>query len=151
MTKIVSLNQIPQSKNLVLVTGVFDIIHSEHIKFLNKAKSKGSLLVVGLEPDLRVKNIKGKSRPINTIKQRLKAIAALSIADYIFPLPSNLNTKSGRESLIKKIRPGLLAVSASTPNLTEKRRVMKLVGGTVKIVLPHNPNISTTKLISTHI
>ncbi len=49
---------------IVLVTGVFDLLHQEHVIFLAKAKSGGDLLIVAIESDMRVKKIKGNDRPI---------------------------------------------------------------------------------------
>ena len=155
MTKIVSLSNIYHlrstvsvTKTIVLVTGVFDIIHSEHKKLLQAAKQQADILLVGLEPDIRVRELKGTTRPINTINERLKNIKRLKLADYVFELPTNLNTKKGREAVIKNLKPNILAASVSTPNLSEKRRIMKLIGGRVKIVLPHNPKVSSSKLLS---
>ena len=56
----------------ILVTGVFDLLHQEHINFLTKAKAVGDILVVGLETDTRVKQLKGFNRPINSTKDRLQ-------------------------------------------------------------------------------
>jgi len=131
----------------VLVTGVFDVLHIEHQNFLKAAKAQGDKLYVGLEPDARVKKLKGSGRPINNLKTRIKNIKNLKLADRVFALPSNLDTKQGREVFIKTLKPDILAVSASTPNLTEKRRIIKLIGGQVKVVHPHNPKVSSSKII----
>ena len=154
MTKIVSLNKLFAiryslfaGKTVVLTTGVFDLLHSEHKKLLQAARKEGNLLLVGLESNQRTRQIKGATRPVNTIEQRLKNLAQLNIANYVFELPPNLGIKKGREDLIKKLQPHIYAVSQSTPHLGEKRRVMKLTGGTVKVVLPHNPSFSTSKIL----
>lgn len=154
MTKIVSLKKLFVIRyslfaddKVVLVTGVFDLLHREHKHLLGAAKKQGTMLMVGLEPDQRVAQLKGEGRPVNNITQRLDAIAKLGIADYTFELPQNMATKAGREDLIKKLRPHILAVSPSTPNLPEKRRIMRLVGGRVKVVIPYDPTISTTSLL----
>ncbi len=154
MTQIVSLatlydlhSTIFQRHRVVLVTGVFDLLHPEHKKLLQAAKKQGNILLVGLEPDQRVAKLKGPTRPLNPINTRLQNLSALCLADYVFKLPTNLNTREGREDLITKLHPHLLAVSSHTPHLTEKRRIMKLIGGQVKVVLRHNPDVSTTRLI----
>lgn len=154
MTQIVSLRKLvalrrrlkPKSR-IVLVTGVFDLLHREHEHLLATAKKVGTVLLVGLESDKRVAQLKGEGRPVNKMKERLRAIAHLNLADYVFALPQNMATKFGREDLIKKIQPHILAVSSSTPNLPEKRRIMDLVAGRVKILIPHDPTISTTSLL----
>lgn len=154
MTQIISLqklyaicHKLRATNTTVLVTGVFDILHTEHQKLLHKAKKLGDILIVGLEPDSRVKKLKGESRPKNTINKRQKNLVALNIADYVFKLPS-LSTPIKRQVFIKQLKPHILAVSSSTPHLSEKRRLMKLVNGQAKVVIPHNPTISTTKLLS---
>lgn len=131
----------------VLVTGVFDILHQEHKKLLKKAKKQGDYLVVALETDERVKKIKGSSRPVNSLKTRIQNLKDLNIANKVTPLPKKFNTNKERLSWLKKIKPDVLAVSESTPNIKVKRQLMNKIGGKVKVVLPHNPNISTTKII----
>jgi len=134
-------------KTTVLVTGVFDILHQEHKNFLNQAKKQGDILLVGLESDKRVSQLKGKDRPINNLQIRFKNLAKWGIADYLFPLPKKFNTTKDHQKLLSQLRPNILAVSANTPNLSAKRQLIEKYGGKIKTVLKHNPNISTTKLI----
>lgn len=131
----------------VLVTGVFDILHSEHKKLLSAAKKLGGILLVGLETDARVRQLKGPGRPINPLRVRLKNLQQLGIADKVFALPKRFNDLNHFSSLINQIRPDILAASSSTPHLAVKRQIMKRFGGRVVIVLPHNPKTSTTKLL----
>ncbi|MCH7951773.1 adenylyltransferase/cytidyltransferase family protein [Patescibacteria group bacterium] len=135
------------AKTIVLATGVYDILHIEHLRFLKKAKAEGDILIVGIESDERVRKLKGKGRPINPQNQRAEIAAALELVDYAFILPNNLGTKKGREALIKAIRPERYAISANTPFQEEKKRVMEKFGGKLKVVLPHNPEVSTSKII----
>ena len=131
----------------VLVTGVFDILHSEHKKLLSAAKKLGGILLVGVETDARVRRLKGPGRPINPLRLRLKNLRQLGIADKVFTLPKQFNDLNYFTALINQIKPDILAVSASTPHLAIKRRIMKQFGGRVVVVLPHNPKISTTKML----
>lgn len=133
----------------ILVTGVFDLLHQEHINFLTKAKAVGDILVVGLETDTRVKQLKGFNRPINSTKDRLQNLENLKIADKIFTLPKSFNTPQDHLALLQKIKPDILAVSSHTPNLTNKKQLMKKIGGAVKVVHQLNPHISSSKLAST--
>lgn len=134
---------------LVLVTGVFDILHQEHLKLLQQAKALGGILYVGLEPDHRVRQLKGQGRPINNALTRIKQLKQLKLADKVFILP-DLSTPASREQFLRRLKPDIIAVSASTPFLTEKKRLMKLINGQVKIVLPHNPSISTSKMLKSN-
>ncbi|KKS79400.1 MAG: Bifunctional protein HldE, partial [Candidatus Beckwithbacteria bacterium GW2011_GWA2_43_10] len=67
----------------VLVTGCFDVLHSEHKKFLKAAKKLGGTLLVGLETDARTRQLKGPGRPINSLRLRLKNLQQLGIADQV--------------------------------------------------------------------
>ena len=131
----------------VLATGVFDLLHSEHKKFLKVAKAEGDVLVIGLETDERVKRIKGTNRPVWSLKKRLLKMSKIAVVDYVFCLPKEFDKISDHESLIAQIKPDILAVSKHTPHLANKRRLLKKYGGKLKIVLPCNPKISTSKLI----
>lgn len=131
----------------ILVTGVFDVLHSEHKKLLSAAKKLGGILLVGVETDARVSQLKGPGRPVNSLRVRLKNLQQLGIADKVFALPKQFNDLNHFSALINQIRPDILAVSNSTPHLAVKRRIMKQFAGRVVIVLPHNPKISTTKLL----
>jgi cytidyltransferase-like protein len=141
------LQQFHMQKKKVLVTGCFDILHQEHLNFLTKAKAVGDTLLVGVESDARVEKLKGSGRPVNSLKARLKNLKKWGIADKVFALPEKFNTPQDHLRLLKRLKPDILAVSSHTPNLAQKRLLMKKIGGIVKIVLPQNPKISTTKIL----
>lgn len=132
----------------VLVTGVFDILHREHVIFLRKAKKLGDYLVVGVESDKRVKEIKGTNRPIHSQDERVKKIKKEKIADKVIVLPDKFSNKEDHIAFIKKIKPAILAVSSHTAHLDKKEAIMKLFGGKVVIVHNHNPEVSTTVILN---
>ena len=66
------------SKTIVFTNGVFDILHAGHIASLSEAAENGDILIVGLNADSSVKEIKGKDRPINDQNSRAIVLAALS-------------------------------------------------------------------------
>jgi rfaE bifunctional protein nucleotidyltransferase chain/domain len=134
-------------KKIVLVTGVFDILHQLHRLFLEKAKAAGDFLVVGLESDLRVTAMKGKGRPINPELVRQKNVTALNLADIVFILPEQFAGPVDHEALIAAIRPAVLAVSSHTKHLESKSKILQKHGGQVIVVLEHDPSVSTTKLL----
>jgi len=131
----------------VLVTGCFDILHHQHFNFLNQAKKSGEILLVGIETSQRVKSLKGTGRPINSLKTRIKNLKQLGIADQVFALPKKFNTSTDHLNLLKKIKPDILAISSHTPNQKAKADLMKKINGQLKIVFPHNPHTSTSKVI----
>jgi D-beta-D-heptose 7-phosphate kinase / D-beta-D-heptose 1-phosphate adenosyltransferase len=134
-------------QDIVLVTGVFDILHEEHVAFLRAAKNLGGFLLVGLESDLRVGQLKGPDRPINSESQRLANLHTLSIVDAVFILPEQFSKPSDHEALIMAIKPTYLAVSEHTAHLDAKAAILAKVGGQVIVVREHNPLVSTTLLL----
>lgn len=94
-------------KRIVFTNGCFDIIHYGHVAYLEKAKAKGDVLIVGVNSDSSVRKIKGKKRPVNSQSSRVKTIAAFECVDYaiIFNEDTPFN-------LIKRIVPDVLVKGA---------------------------------------
>jgi D-beta-D-heptose 7-phosphate kinase / D-beta-D-heptose 1-phosphate adenosyltransferase len=136
-----------KENSIVLVTGVFDILHFEHEKFLKKASELGEVLIVGIESDKRVRQIKGEGRPINIQDKRVENLLSLGVADSVFVLPENFNKPEDHLKLLNKIKPNFLAVSSHTDHLEEKKKLMKKVGGELVVVHDQNLEISSTKMI----
>ncbi len=92
-----------QKATIVFTNGCFDVVHRGHIEFMKFCKSKGDIVIVGLNSDSSVKTIKGPDRPINNQYDRAAVLAALETVDYItvFDEPDPLN-------LIKKVKPDIL-------------------------------------------
>lgn len=137
-----------RSSHITLVTGVFDVLHEEHVLFLRKAKALGDRLVVGIESDARVRRLKGSARPVVPQDQRKIQLEQLQIADEVFILPEAFDTPDDHRQLLHKIRPSILAVSSHTPHIAEKLQLMQEIGGRVEIVHQHNPAISSTIVIN---
>ncbi|MCU0316702.1 MAG: D-glycero-beta-D-manno-heptose 1-phosphate adenylyltransferase [Fimbriimonadaceae bacterium] len=73
-----------QGKKLVFTNGVFDILHSGHVRYLAEARALGDLLVVGLNSDASVKMLeKGPERPINPLEDRATVLKALESVDFV--------------------------------------------------------------------
>lgn len=72
-----------EGKRIVTTNGVFDILHRGHIQYLEDAKSKGDILVVGLNSDASVRRIKGQKRPLNSQDDRARCLAGLESVDYV--------------------------------------------------------------------
>jgi cytidyltransferase-like protein len=137
-----------KKKTVVLATGVFDVFHSEHANFLKKAQLAGDFLLVGIESDVRVRQIKGEGRPINSQDKRVRVMQAHNIADAVFILPEKLVQYQDFSQVIAEIHPDILAVSSHTKHLDIKRAIMQEVGGEVLVVHEHNPEISSTRSIA---
>ncbi len=89
--------------DIVFTNGCFDIIHPGHIHILQEAKSHGDILIVGLNSDRSVKNLKGKSRPINMESDRIKILSYIKHVDYVIVF----NEDTPKE-LIELIEPNFL-------------------------------------------
>jgi len=141
-------NSRKNGKTIVLATGFFDLLHEEHKKFLLKARQAGDVLVVGVESDVRVKKIKGEGRPIHTQKVRLQQIKDLSYVNEVFVLPDEFSLPQDHEQLIAHIRPNILAISSHSDHQDKKRALVEKYGGELRIVHQHNPQVSTSQLLS---
>jgi rfaE bifunctional protein nucleotidyltransferase chain/domain len=92
-----------KGKKIVFTNGCFDIIHAGHVDYLEKAKSLGDFLVVGLNSDESVKRLKGPTRPVNPVEQRKKVLQALKPVDLVIVFEEDTP-----ERLIKEIKPDVL-------------------------------------------
>ncbi|MBN21443.1 MAG: D-glycero-beta-D-manno-heptose 1-phosphate adenylyltransferase [Bdellovibrionaceae bacterium] len=98
------LKRILEEKTEVVFTnGCFDILHSGHVLYLEKAKEQGKILVVAVNSDRSVEKLKGPTRPINPLKDRMTVIAALGSVDYVTSFDEETPL-----SLIKMLQPDTL-------------------------------------------
>jgi rfaE bifunctional protein nucleotidyltransferase chain/domain len=129
-------------KKVVFTNGCFDILHVGHIRYLRKAKSLGDILVVGLNTDRSVRQIKGEKRPIVPQKDRAEVLAALEFVDYVV-----LFDEPDPFSLIEKVRPTILVKGADWPkDKIIGRDVVEKAGGRV-VRIPLVPGASSTGVI----
>jgi len=135
-----------RSLKIVLVGGCFDIVHLGHIKFLEKAKEKGDILIVLLESDENIRKIKGQNRPINNQENRAKFLINLKMVDYVINLPEMKNDEDYLE-LIKKIKPTVIAVSEGDENIEKKKMQAEKVGAKLVKVTNLVKQQSTSKII----
>lgn len=133
-----------QKKDLVVVAtnGCFDILHIGHIRSLQKAKSLGDILVVGINNNESVKKLKGEKRPINSENERAEVLASLSCVDIV-----SIFSDYTAEKFLRLIKPNIYVKGSEydLDNLPEAILVKKLGGKIVEI--PMIPGASTTNLI----
>ena len=96
-----------EGKKIVFTNGCFDILHLGHVKYLQKAKELGDVLIVGINTDKSVQRLKGKSRPINPEFDRAYIVASLKPVDYVV-----LFEEDTPYNLIKIIKPDILVKGA---------------------------------------
>jgi rfaE bifunctional protein nucleotidyltransferase chain/domain len=116
-------------KRMVLANGCFDILHVGHVRYLKDARAQGDVLVVALNDDASVRQLKGPGRPILTLGERIALISALRCVDYVVSF-------SGPDvsPIVEKLRP---AVHAKGTDYTEatvpERNQVRNYGGEVRI------------------
>ena len=72
-------------ERIVLTNGCFDILHAGHVTYLEEAKSLGDRLIVAVNDDASVRRLKGESRPINPLEDRMLVLAGLAAVDWVVP------------------------------------------------------------------
>lgn len=137
-------------EKIVMTGGCFDILHAGHVAYLEEAKKQGDRLIVAVNDDQSVMQLKGPSRPINTLARRMAVLAGLSAVDWVVPF-SELTP----ERIVSHILPDVWVKGGDykVEDLPEARAVLQH-GGSVKI-LPFIDGCSTTNIvesirISTH-
>jgi D-beta-D-heptose 7-phosphate kinase/D-beta-D-heptose 1-phosphate adenosyltransferase len=131
-----------KSKKVVFTNGCFDIIHAGHVDYLSKAKACGDILIVGLNSDSSVREIKGENRPIVSENERAFILSQLKPVDYVvlFNEPTPLQ-------LIEQLIPDVLVKGAdwAIENIVG-RDIVEKNGGEV-ITINFITDQSTTNII----
>ncbi len=131
-----------QEKKFVATNGVFDILHSGHVKFLQESKKMGDILFVIIDTDNIVKHFKGEKRPINNHNERAEIIAALNCVDYVV-----LNDEPYPKTVLEIIKPQIYTKGGDYElEQIHDKNIVERCGGQVKI-LQHFDNASTTNII----
>ena len=92
-----------ENKKIVFTNGCFDILHIGHVKYLQKAKTLGDILIVGVNSNKSVKRLKGNNRPVNDEYDRAYLLSSLEVVDYVVIFEEDTPYE-----LIKKIKPDIL-------------------------------------------
>ena len=131
-----------EHKRVVFTNGCFDILHPGHIRMLEKARSLGDALIVGINSDPSVQEIKGPQRPLIPESERAEVLAALESVDFV----TVFGETTPRE-LIAEILPAILVKGSDWgPDEIIGREEVEAAGGQV-ISIPLEAGYSTTKLI----
>lgn len=149
MEKIIAYQELPKfikqlkHGSLVLVGGCFDILHLGHVRFLKAAKKYGTVLVA-LESDETLITFKGKARPIHRQLERAEVLTALEVVDFVLLLPE-FRSDTDYLKLTQLVSPAIVAITEGDPQLTNKEKHIKSVGGKI-VVIPKIQTPSTTAL-----
>jgi rfaE bifunctional protein nucleotidyltransferase chain/domain len=127
---------------IVFTNGCFDILHQGHIYLLAACSELGDRLIIGLNSDASVKQIKGVARPINTQQSRGLVLAALTVTDAI-----TIFNESTPEKLIEAVKPDVLVKGGDWKReQIAGAAFVEAYGGEVKII-PFLNGFSTTQTI----
>jgi rfaE bifunctional protein nucleotidyltransferase chain/domain len=127
---------------LVFTNGVFDLLHVGHVRYLAQARALGDALVVAINNDRTVRELKGPDRPIFDQSERAEIIAAVRYVDYV-----TIFDDISPRSLIAKLLPDVLVKGGDYQlDQIHGREEVEAAGGKV-ISLPFVEGASTTALI----
>ena len=127
---------------IVFTNGCFDLLHPGHVRYLNEAAGQGDLLVVGINMDESVAELKGPGRPILTLEERTEVLLALRSVYAVVPFADETPLE-----LIRLVRPHVLVKGGDwAVEEIVGREVVEAEGGTV-LSLHFYAGISTTDII----
>ena len=119
-----------RGRRVVFANGCFDTLHVGHIRYLEGARREGDILVVGVNADSSVCNLKGPGRPILDENARAQLVAALRCVDYVL-----LFAEPNVEALLEELRPDVHAKGTDyTADTLPERAVAARLGIRVAIV-----------------
>ena len=152
-SKILTLDQLAaesgrlrsESQRVVATNGCFDILHVGHVRYLTAARKLGDVLVVGLNGDDSVRQLKREGRPVNREQDRAEVLAALESVDYVTIFPENRAT-----NFLRAAAPAVYAkggdYTADTLDPGE-RAVLDEFGSRIEII-PFEKGYSTSELLT---
>ncbi len=132
-------------KIVVWTNGCFDLFHVGHARILSEARSLGDLLIVGVNQDEVVRQLKGPGRPVIPEDQRAELVASLECVDYVL-LFDGLTP----EKILSELRPDLHCKGGDYSNPSKsvpERETIESYGGKVKI-LKFYDGLSTTDIVN---
>ena len=130
-------------RTLVMTNGCFDLLHAGHTACLAEARALGDRLMVAVNDDESVRRLKGGSRPLVPLDQRMAVLAALGSVDWVVPFGEDTPA-----ALIEEVGPLVLAKGGDyKPEEIAGADAVKRLGGRVAI-LPYHEGLSTTTLLN---
>jgi rfaE bifunctional protein nucleotidyltransferase chain/domain len=134
-----------KGKRVVATNGCFDILHVGHVRYLAAARKLGDVLVVGLNGDDSVRQLKGKGRPVNRARDRAEVLTALESVDYVTIFPEKRAT-----NFLRAAQPAVYAKGGDYTADTldpEERAIVDEFGTRIEII-PFEKGYSTSDLLT---
>ena len=132
-------------KTLVATNGCFDLLHVGHIRYLKAARALGDVLIVGINGDASVRELKGPGRPINKAADRAEVLSALESVDLVTIFPETRAT-----TFIQAVEPNIYIKGGDyrVETLNEdERALLEKIGARIEIV-PFLEGYSTSRLLA---
>ena len=132
-------------RRVVVTNGCFDLLHVGHVRFLQEARELGDALVVGLNADTSVRELKGAGRPVNPESDRAEVLAALGCVDVVVVFPEKRATR-----FLEAARPDIYVKGGDyrPEDLdADEQEAVRKSGGQVR-VLQLTPGKSTTAVLA---
>jgi glycerol-3-phosphate cytidylyltransferase len=130
-------------KRLVATNGCFDILHVGHTRYLEEARKLGDVLIVGINSDKSVQQLKGPHRPLNSEQDRAEILSSLRCVDYV-----TIFGEQTADEFLKAVKPQIYAKGGDyTHETLPETPLMKSLGGEV-VFIKLIPGKSTTQLLA---
>ncbi len=134
-----------EGRRVVVTNGCFDLLHAGHVAYLESARSQGDALLVGLNGDESVRELKGPTRPLNVEEDRARVLAALECitAVSVFPEKRAVGFLTASQPDVY-VKGGDYTLETIDP---DERRAVESAGGRIAFI-PFLPGRSTTGLVA---
>jgi D-beta-D-heptose 7-phosphate kinase/D-beta-D-heptose 1-phosphate adenosyltransferase len=129
-------------EKIVMTNGCFDVLHAGHVQYLQQAKALGNRLIVAVNSDESVRLLKGDSRPINSLADRMAVIAALASVDWVVSF-----SQETPQALIEQIKPDVLVKGGDYQVEEIAGSGVVLANGGEVIIVPLRAGCSSTRII----
>ncbi len=130
-----------RGRRIVFANGCFDTLHVGHIRYLEGARREGDILVVGVNADSSVRNLKGPGRPILDEDARAQLVAALRCVDCVV-----LFAEPNVEALLEELRPDVHAKGTDyTAETVPERAVAARLG--IRVAIAGDPKDHSTQAL----
>jgi len=131
-----------EGRRVVFTNGCFDVLHAGHVQYLRYARSRGDVLILGVNDDASVKRLKGEERPINTLEDRMAVLAALEMVDAVTSFCEDTPA-----NIIQRVTPHVLVKGQDWADKgVVGRQWVEAHGGQV-VLAPLLPGRSTTSIL----
>jgi rfaE bifunctional protein nucleotidyltransferase chain/domain len=131
-----------EGRTVVFTNGCFDLLHAGHIRLFREAKKLGDVLIVALNSDASIRRLKGKSRPIFPVAERLEILEAIEDIDFL-----SWFSEDTPQKIIAAILPDVLVKGGDwKPDQVVGREEVEGAGGRV-VIVPYLAGRSTSSMI----